>query len=445
MSAAWKILPLLCCWGFVLLMILRGSASRKTAAAVALFAFSAAVAGQTLLVARLPGENPFLLVRWGSGAAFLALLALSVAAVCRPGGPGGAGADVERRAIFPLLAAALGGLFSGAIALSMLAPLDGRPVPVWEAAALVVAGSAFAAAALALSRMVPEKLAPEGSTLAALLVSGILFMACSLPRLDLFSPLCMAVMKFVHDFVHQFFESMLIPDHPFFRSEVWDYIALLFGDRVGLWGGLVIWYLPLVLLALAIGRERLPSVAHIRQGAKRRRVLAGFLRERRWRLVPLLLALLLFTAAAYRSRFPSVEYWDPAPLAVTATPSGEILIPLKGEVDLEDGMLHKYLYRQGGKEVRFFLLRAPDGRIVASLDACAICKPEGYGQSGAMVLCYYCKTLIPVETVGRPGGCNPVPVESTLKGDSVSIDALTLVNRWSDTVQQTDPHHGEAP
>jgi hypothetical protein len=456
-TLVWKIAPLLLCWGVLLLMIARGSVHGKRSAAAASVAFIAGVAVQKLLLGQLPGQTPFLLIRWGCGAAFLAFLALSVARLCRPGDRQtperwvkARGMRLSRFAIrdwlmAPGAAAVFAGILSGAIMLSILAPLDGRAVPLWQAALLAVAGCAIVAAALGIARWVPEKFAPEGSTLAALIVSGLLFMACSFPRLDLFSPLCMTVMKFIHDFVHQFFESMLIPDHPFFRSEVWDYIALLFGDRVGLWGGLVIWYLPLFLLALAIRLERLPPVAHIRQGARRRKVLAGFLRERRWRLAPLLLALLFLTAAAYRSRNPSVEYWDPAPLAVSSTPSGEILIPLKGEVDLQGGMLHKFLYRQGGKEVRFFLLRAPDGRIVASLDACAICKPEGYGQSGAMVLCYYCKTLIPVETVGRVGGCNPVPIESRMKGDAVSIDALTLVSKWSDTVQQTDRHNAEAP
>jgi uncharacterized membrane protein len=54
-----------------------------------------------------------------------------------------------------------------------------------------------------------------------------------------------------------------------------------------------------------------------------------------------------------------------------------------------------------------------------------------------VVICYYCKTLIPLETVGKPGGCNPVPLPFSVKNDGVHIDTLTLVNLWNDTVQST--------
>ena len=71
------------------------------------------------------------------------------------------------------------------------------------------------------------------------------------------------------------------------------------------------------------------------------------------------------------------------------------------------------------------------------LDACAICKPDGYGQAEGTVICYYCKTLIPLETVGKPGGCNPVPMAFTVKEDGVHIDGMTLINTWGNTVQST--------
>ena len=244
-------------------------------------------------------------------------------------------------------------------------------------------------------------------------------------------------MKFAHDFVHQFFESMLIPDHLFIRTYLWGYIGLLFGKEVGFWGGLLIWFTPVVLILLAIRFELLPSVAHIRQGAQRRKLLAAAIRQRRYRMVIPSLALLVFGAAAYRSSFPSVEYWDPKPVPVSASPAGEIFIPKKGEIDLEDGKLHKYLFKQGGKEARFFVLMTPAGQLTVDLDACAICKPDGYGQAEGTVICYYCKTLIPLETVGRPGGCNPVPIPFTVKEDGVHIDGMTMINIWGNTVQTT--------
>ena len=99
--------------------------------------------------------------------------------------------------------------------------------------------------------------------------------------------------------------------------------------------------------------------------------------------------------------------------------------------------MHKYLYKQGDKEVRFFILMNPSGKLTVDLDACAICKPDGYGQTEGMLLCYYCKTLIPLDTVGRPGGCNPVPVPFRELEDGVHLDASSLVNSWNQTVQST--------
>jgi len=193
----------------------------------------------------------------------------------------------------------------------------------------------------------------------------------------------------------------------------------------------------LPIFALAIRLERLPSVAHIRQGAQRRKLLAAALKAKRCRLAIPLLSLAVFAAAAYQSSFPSTEYWDPKPIPVVANQGGEIIIPKKGEIDLEDGKLHKYLFKQGSREARFFVMVTPDGKFTVDLDACAICKPDGYGQAEGSVICYYCKTLIPLETVGKPGGCNPVPVQFTEKGDSVIVDGLTLINSWGSTVQAT--------
>jgi uncharacterized membrane protein len=247
----------------------------------------------------------------------------------------------------------------------------------------------------------------------------------------------MKMMKFAHDFVHQFFESMLIPDHMFFTSAIWNFIGLLFGNGIGFWGALLIWFTPVILVIVAVTLEPLPLVGFLRQGAQRRMRVAAALRQRRLRLAAPMIALVISGSAVYESHFPKVEYWDPKPLAVTATPSGEIIIPDKGDIELGDGKLHKYLFKQGGNEARFFIIMTPDGKLTAVLDACSICKPDGYGQTEGVVICYYCKTLIPLETVGKPGGCNPVPMPFSVKSDGVHIDSITLVNLWNDTVQST--------
>ncbi len=442
MAISLKLIPHLLAWFGIVLILLRGFAGRRSVVTVASIAgFVIGVTGTCILFRSFPVAIPFVVVKSALGVSFLFLWGASIAAIYRSTGRGITIFQGERRGNFPLgagIAACMASIVAGAICTCGL-PAAGSTLLTLLLLAVAAGALAYA---LAYSAQALDKLLPNSYTvsLSGMLVAVVALLLCSsssLLRLDLFSPLSMKVMKGVHDFVHQFMESILIPDHLFIRSYIWKFIGLLFGKEVGFWGGLVIWFIPALLIAMAIGFERLPSVAHLRQGAKRRTVMAAAIRERRCRLVIPLLSVVVFATAAYQSSFPSVEYWDPKPLPITADQSGEITIPKKGEIDLEDGKLHKYLFKQGGREVRFFVLMTPAGQLTVDLDACAICKPDGYGQAEGSVICYYCKTLIPLDTVGKPGGCNPVPVAFSVKGENVVIDGITLVNSWSTTVQAT--------
>jgi hypothetical protein len=395
------------------------------------------VAGAFILFRSFPGTVPFGIVKSVLGAAFLVLWGISVAAVYRSTSRGvttSRGAQFVHTSIGAGAGALLSGIVAGSVCTCRITGPDGNlPTLLF----LVLVAGILTFFAVAVERMLPASLTITPCGMLAAVVALLLFSSSSILRLDLFSPLSMKVMKGIHDFVHQFMESILIPDHLFVRSVVWGYIGLLFGKEVGFWGGMVIWFTPAILIALAINLERLPSVAHIRQGAQRRKLLAAAIEARRYRLVIPLCSVVIFAAGAYQSRFPSVEYWDPKPVPVSASPAGEIFIPKKGEIDLEDGKLHKYLFKQEGREARFFVLMTPAGQLTVDLDACSICKPDGYGQAEGTVICYYCVTLIPLETVGKPGGCNPVPIPFTERPDGVAIDGMTLINSWSATVKAT--------
>ncbi|GFE62118.1 DUF2318 domain-containing protein [Geobacter sp. AOG2] len=433
-----KLIPHLLSWAGIVLVLLRGFPQRRsTLAAASIAGFVLGTAGAFILFRSLSGELSFEIIKGAVGAVFLLLWGVAVAAVYSNNVRDLSFLPGTRFVKSPLCAGAgavITGMLSGAVCASSFLATNGNAMTVLF---VVLAAGALVFVALVLDRLLPASFTVSWSGLWAAIVALLFFSSSSVIRLDLFSPLSMKVMKFSHDFVHQFFESMLIPDHLFIRTYLWGYIGLLFSKEVGLWGALIIWFTPVVLVLLAIRFELLPSVAHIRQGAQRRRQLAAAIMARRYRLIPPVLALIVFGTAAYRSSFPSVEYWDPKPVPVSADASGEIFIPKKGEISLEDGKLHKYLYKKGGKEARFFVLLTPAGRLTVDLDACAICKPDGYGQAEGTVICYYCKTLIPLETVGKPGGCNPVPIDFTLKEDGVHIDGMSLINKWSSTVQET--------
>lgn len=433
-----KLIPHLLAWVGIVLILMRGFSGRRAiVTASGISGFIIGVAGTYLLFRFVPGTPPFGIIKSVLGVSFLLLWGTSVAALYRSTGRKMTASWSERlvnTSICAGVSAFLTGIVAGSVCTCSLPASDGT-LPALLLLVLVAVILAYLA--LAVEKMLPDSLKVSQAGMLTAVVALLLFSSSSILRLDLFSPLSMKVMKGVHDFVHQFMESILIPDHLFIRSVIWKYIGFLFGKEVGFWGGIVIWFTPAILIALAINLERLPSVAHIRQGAQRRRLLASAIRTQRTLLMTPLLSVVIFGAAAYQSSFPSVEYWDPKPLPVTASQVGEIFIPKKGEIDLLDGKLHKYLFKQGGREARFFVLQNPAGQLTVDLDACAICKPDGYGQAEGSVICYYCKTLIPLDTVGKPGGCNPVPIQFSEKADGVVIDSVTLINSWGATVSAT--------
>jgi uncharacterized membrane protein len=435
-----KLIPQLLAWVGIVLVLMRGFPGRRSILTITILSgFVIGMAGVFILFRSYPGTITFGIVKTALGVSFLLLWGSSVAAIYRSSGRGLTVSWGERLVTTSIFAGA-GALLTGTIAGAVCAcRISGPDVNLPTLLFIVLVAGILTCFALAVEKMLPASLTVSPTGMLAAVVALLLFSSSSILRLDLFSPLSMKVMKGVHDFVHQFMESILIPDHIFVRSVVWKYIGLLFGKEVGFWGGMIIWFTPAFLIALAIRFKRLPSVAHIRNGAQRRKMLAAAIGARRNLLVIPVFSMLIFAAGAYQSCFPSVEYWDPKPLPVTADKTGEIFIPKKGEIDLADGKLHKYLFKQGGREARFFVLMTPAGQLTVDLDACSICKPDGYGQAEGTVICYYCVTLIPLETVGKPGGCNPVPVPFSEKSDGVVIDGTTLLNSWGATVKATAP------
>jgi hypothetical protein len=435
---ALKLIPQLFSFAALVVVLARSFPERRRVASLAAgVSFLAGVLAVVFLAPALGAAVLFGLVRSVLGVGFLFLWAVAVVALYRSTGRGESALRGTRWLSGPLgvgLCPALAGLTAGLVAACRL---TGGTAPGWALPALLAGAALLALGAFWLEGRLPARLHVSLPGALAAVMSLLLFSAAYLIRLDLFSPLSMKVMKGVHDFVHQFMESILTPDHLFVRPVVWKYIGVLFGKEVGFWGGMVIWFTPALSILLAIRLKRLPSVAHIRQGAERRKLIAAAIFDRRLLMLAPLCSLAILGAAAYRSTYPAVEYWDPKPLPVAANPAGEILIPMKGEVDLQDGQLHKYLFKKGSVETRFFVLLNPAGKLTVDLDACAICKPEGYGQAEGAVICYYCKTLIPLETVGQQGGCNPVPVAFKERPDGVAIDAITLVNTWRSTIQTT--------
>ncbi len=130
---------------------------------------------------------------------------------------------------------------------------------------------------------------------------------------------------------------------------------------------------------------------------------------RRWRFGLVLMILIsvgLMMGFYVATRPPATT---PAEVLV---PSGDVVrIPLK---NLPEDTLVFYEIDLGDTNVRVFLLRHR-GKVFTLLDACLLCGLKGYYQKGKTVYCRHCSAPITLDTIGVPGGCNPIPLPHTLE------------------------------
>lgn len=112
-----------------------------------------------------------------------------------------------------------------------------------------------------------------------------------------------------------------------------------------------------------------------------------------------------------------------SPAAAVTLVGSQVTVPV---TQIQDDQLHRYVVNVNGTDVRFLLFRKPDGNIVSVADACQICGPVGFYKSGDNIICKLCASPISAQSVGQPGGCNPVPLTSTIAGGFVILTARNL-------------------
>ncbi|MDR2128849.1 MAG: Fe-S-containing protein [Burkholderiaceae bacterium] len=118
---------------------------------------------------------------------------------------------------------------------------------------------------------------------------------------------------------------------------------------------------------------------------------------------------------------------------------------------LMDGNLHRFAWvADDGRLVRFFVINRLDDRVapVVVLDACLLCGDKGYVQQGDQVVCVGCGVHMFKPSLGKPGGCNPVPVENwkVVAGEIVipkaALEAGLQLFSTVLTIEVTDPVSG---
>ncbi|MBI4398596.1 MAG: DUF2318 domain-containing protein [Candidatus Omnitrophica bacterium] len=157
-------------------------------------------------------------------------------------------------------------------------------------------------------------------------------------------------------------------------------------------------------------------------GADARLFAAKARRERNYRYGAVFCALsvLFFVGIVYARELTPKTLSPPEPVTREGS---SIVIPV---AQIADGTLHRMGYSVGDRLVRFLAMKTGDGTYRTGLDACQICGSFGYNQEGKNLICLNCSAEIDPSTLGQPGGCNPLPLASTVTNGQLVIQLKLL-------------------
>lgn len=175
------------------------------------------------------------------------------------------------------------------------------------------------------------------------------------------------------------------------------------------------------LMVLFEARRRQPPAIQDSLAEKRKAVWSAR-RERLWMVsvyVTSFVFIVLITAEFIYAKGVSALS---SATAVSFT-NGAVNIPV---TQVSDGDLHRYAVSEGGTQIRFLLFQKPDGKVAVVFDACEICGGAGFYKTANGLVCKNCASPINSQSVGAPGGCNPVPLKATISGGDIVIQEADL-------------------
>ena len=188
------------------------------------------------------------------------------------------------------------------------------------------------------------------------------------------------------------------------------------------------WFFFVTIVALAglmvlFDTRRRQPVALPDAPAEKRKALWSSRRERLWMVsvyATSFVFILLVTAEFIYAKSTS----QLSPATPVTFSNGAVSIPLS---QVSDGDLHRYVAREKGTDVRFLLYKKPDGKVVVVFDSCQICGPVGFFKGPNGIVCKNCAAPINSQSVGTPGGCNPVPLQSATAADAIVVQEADLL------------------
>jgi high-affinity iron transporter len=191
-------------------------------------------------------------------------------------------------------------------------------------------------------------------------------------------------------------------------------------------------FFPVTMLALVAlmilleYRRRKPQHAAVATTkAEERKLEWTVRRERRWAVLACTTAFIFISMVTAEFIYAKEPAISPA-TEITFNATGKAVISTK---DIPQGELERYSATVKGTKVRFLLYRKPDGTIASVFDACQICGGIGFYKGTTGIICKNCAAPVNPQSVGQPGGCNPIPLQSSQDGDSIVISVTDLAQQ----------------
>jgi uncharacterized membrane protein/YHS domain-containing protein len=190
-------------------------------------------------------------------------------------------------------------------------------------------------------------------------------------------------------------------------------------------------YLDLLMVALLslacfLKRPKV-SVAELSgmEPAERRKKCSVVLFEMRWFRGAFASLLVVLTLLLYHDLYASRPPRITKPVNMTPDAGGMIKVKID---ELGDGNLHRYSYvTDDGHVVRFFMINRSGGRNIGVVfDACMLCGDMGYLQEKNEIICIACNVRIFIPSIGKAGGCNPIPLPHVIEGGQVLVSVAEL-------------------
>lgn len=229
--------------------------------------------------------------------------------------------------------------------------------------------------------------------------------------------LVLLVFKLIANGLHEFFEAGLLPS----SEAILQIVGFLTKESTSV----VILIALLALPALSMLQEAWGKPLELdssRPLPEQRKIKAEVRRQKRWTTAAAGVALGISYLLGVSLVVSAGRGIDPAPIPLPFQDT--IRIPLG---DLGAPGMAKYTVNLDGVDVRFFIVRNHEGKVAVALDACNLCPLKGYHLDGEQVVCHNCGAPIAFDTIGTPGGCNPVPLKAVVEKDDVVVTAQALV------------------